>query len=64
MLHFTNGNEEAIASYAIEAERAGSWERVASFVPGEGRYSLEAQGNATYRLVTERVDGTTALIAF
>jgi hypothetical protein len=64
MLHFTNGNEEGVASYAIEAERDGSWEAVARFAPGDGRYSVQEPGGAAYRLVVERLDGATRLLSF
>jgi hypothetical protein len=64
MLHFTNGNEEGVASYAIEAERDGSWEAVARFAPGDGRYSVQEPGGAAYRLVVERLDGGTHHLSF
>jgi hypothetical protein len=64
MLHFTNGNEEGVAAYAIEADREGSWEAVARFAPGDGRYSVQEPGGAAYRLVVERLDGGTHHLSF
>jgi hypothetical protein len=64
MLHFTNGNEEGVASYAIEAARDGSWEAVARFAPGDGHYSVQEPGGAAYRLVVERLDGGTHHLSF
>jgi hypothetical protein len=64
MLHWTNGNEEGLASYAVQTERDGVWTRLASFVPGEGRYSLKAPGDGAYRLVTEWVDGRSDVYTF
>ena len=64
MLHWTNGYEEGVATYSIEVERNGAWEAVASFAPGDGRYSIEASAAAAYRLVTEGVDGATDLLGF
>jgi hypothetical protein len=64
MLHFTNGNEEGVAAYAIEAERDGGWEAVARFAPGDGRYSVQEPGGAAYRLVVERINGGTHHLSF
>ncbi len=63
-LHFVNANEEGVASYAIEVEKDGGWEKVIGFAPGDGHYSFEAGAGAAHRLVTEWVDGTISLVAF
>lgn len=64
LLHFVSANEEGVASYAIEVGKDGGWEKIVSFVPGDGHYSFAANAGAAHRLVTERVDGTRSHVAF
>lgn len=64
-LHWANANEEGVARYEVQAQDAsGAWNAIDSSAPGEGSYAATTSGDATCRLLVERVDGTSEEMTF
>ncbi len=64
-LYWSNDNEDGVARYEVQAKDvAGEWQAVDSDTPGQGRYGATVAGEAEYRLVVERIDGTTEEATF
>ena len=64
-LHWTNKNEDGVSRYEVQKrDAAGEWREVDSDTPGDGRYTAKVAGEGEYRLVVEKVDGTTAAVDF
>ena len=64
-LHWTNKNEDGVSRYVVQA-RTGEdeWTEVDSDTPGTGHYEVNAEGQGAYRLVVEKIDGTTEEVTF
>lgn len=64
-LCWANANEDGVARYEVQAKDAsGVWRAVDSGLPGEGVYTAKGDSDAEYRLVIEKVDGTTEETGF
>lgn len=65
-LYWANANEDGIARYEVQTKDAvaGAWKAVRSDAVGAGAYSATVPSNAEYRVVVEKVDGTTEEVAF
>ncbi len=64
-LHWSNDNEEGVASYAAQVERNGEWTTFGTWPKGEGRYSVKSpETSARCRLVVESIDGVVSTFLF
>ena len=64
-LHWTNSNEDGVSRYEVQAKDAeGEWQAVDSDVPGDGRYTLKTENQGDYRLMVEKIDGTSETVDF
>ena len=64
-LHWTNSNEDGVSRYEVQAKDAeGEWQAVDSDTPGDGRYTLKTENEGDYRLMVEKIDGTSETVDF
>jgi hypothetical protein len=63
-LCWTNANEQGVSRYEVQQkDAAGKWQSVSTEVPNGGQYSFSAK-SGTYRLLVEKLDGSSEVLSF
>ena len=64
-LHWSNKNEDGVSRYEVQTkDSSGEWQAIDADTPGDGRYATKVTGGTDYRLMVEKVDGTTETVDF